>query len=539
MALGIGIELAPAAVRGVIVEPSGSRVKLVAAREVACETARLDALTRALVELRQHLRFSAPVVLGMPSASVIVTTISPLVVNAQRAALAVGFELQQQLPFNLADAVWHCHWLTNGTRRSGHGARGTGRGVVVAAMRRALLEERLAAARRAGLAVRTVSINPVAAFNAWAADRTAARPSGAPPGGLAAGSAEAVLLHLGPERQAEWIVWGPATLQVIPVSITSSEQPGAELAASWEALQLQGVAASTPIWLIGPEAVLPGLRQALAAQGRASVEPFDPARALSGAAGQLTPPDRWATAVGLALQGIGAARVSLNLLAGVQTHERARRIRRSASIASGSLTLILFAIGISGMLEVRQRRLRVLKALEQQERLYQTLRPEVRALLQQQERTERRTLQLEALISEARLPTRALSKIAEALPDPVWLTMFECAARGLLIEGLLEGRGKSFQEVTQFLDRLKSVAGMTTVKPLSSNVTTDPVTKQDVVAFSVQVQQPLRPEPEGGVPAAAADAKPETTTKKASPKKGTKAKGKGKTKASSDGETEP
>jgi hypothetical protein len=117
--------------------------------------------------------------------------------------------------------------------------------------------------------------------------------------------------------------------------------------------------------------------------------------------------------------------------------------------------------------------------------------------------------------------------------------MFECAARGLLIEGLLEGRGKSFQEVTQFLDRLKSVAGMTTVKPLSSNVTTDPVTKQDVVAFSVQVQQPLRPEPEGGVPAAAADAKPETTTKKASPKKGTKAKGKGKTKASSDGETEP
>jgi Tfp pilus assembly protein PilN len=537
MAVGIGIELASAAVRGVIVEPSGSRVKLVAAREVPYESAHPDALTRALIELRQHLRLSAPVVLGVPSASAIVTTVNPLVVNAQRAVLAVGFELQQQLPFDLADAAWHCHWLTNGHPRAPRPApRAPHSGnVVVAAMRRTLLDERLAAARRAGIAVRTVAINPVAAFNVWAADRMAARPSTV----SSAGSAEVALLHLGVDRAAEWIVWGPTALQVIPVSVTSLEQPWAELAASWEALQLQGVAASTPVWLIGPAETLPGLRQALAVPGHPSVESFDLARALSGATGELSPPERWVTAVGLALQGMGAARVPLNLLAGVQTHEHARQIRRWTSMVSGCLTLILFVIGISGMLEVRQRRLRVLKALEGQERLYQTLRPEVRALLQQQERTERRALQLESLLSEARLPTRVLSKIADALPDPVWLTMFECAARGLLVEGLLEGRGKSFQDVTQFLDRLKSVAGMTTVKPLSSNVTTDPTTKQDVIAFSVQVQQPLRPEPQGGTSAAGAETKPQTAPKKASSKKGTKANAKGRPKATNDGEAEP
>jgi Tfp pilus assembly protein PilN len=530
MSVGIGIELAPTAVRGVIAEPSGSRIKVVAAREVPCDTADLDALTRALTALRTHLRVSAPVVLGVPSSSVIVTTVNPLVVNAQRAALAVRFELQQQLPFDVADVVWHSHWLANGhgakSRTASAASRAPHSGhVVVAAMRRTLLDERLAAARRAGLVVRTVAINPVAAFNAWSLDQTSSRP---PASGLAAGAAEVALLQVGTDRTAEWIVWGPTSLQVIPVPITSPEAPWAELAASWETLQLQGVADSTPIWLIGPAEALVGIRHALAAQGRPSVEPFDLARVVSGPSGQLDPPERWVTPVGLALQGAAAARVPLNLLAGVQTHEQDRQIQRWASIASGGLALIVFVIGISGMLEVRQRRLRVLKALEGQERLYQTLRPEVRALLQRQERTERRARQLESLISDARLPTRILSKIADALPDPVWLTMFECAKRGLLVEGLLEGRGKSFQDVTQFLDRLKTVAGMTTVKPLSSNVTTDAVTHQDVIAFSVQVQQPLRPEAPSA--AAAKDAEPDdaapskTTKSKKASSKGAKSK---------------
>ena len=142
------------------------------------------------------------------------------------------------------------------------------------------------------------------------------------------------------------------------------------------------------------------------------------------------------------------------------------------------------------MFDVRRRHADMLQLIERRERVYQTLRPDIRALLQQQQHLEQRTQQLEQLVHDAPLLGRALSEVAQALPDGVWLGKADYS-KTEQVEGLLEGRAKSFQEVTQLLDQLKSVAKMAMVKPLSTNVTTDPVSGKDVVVFSIQVQRPL------------------------------------------------
>src|SRR3989338_1187543 len=207
---GIGIELGSASVRAVVLEGVARdpkrRVKLLASRELPCETASPDALTQTLIQLRRTLSLTQPVVLGIPSTSSILTTVTPLIPNPRRAGLAVQFELQQQIPFELSDAAYHFHWLTTDGQLktgSGLGARGSGRlptaqspertsTAVVTAMKRSLLEERLACCRRAGLTIRAVGINPVATLNAWDTQS------------VGGNSAPVVLLNLLNDPTAEW-----------------------------------------------------------------------------------------------------------------------------------------------------------------------------------------------------------------------------------------------------------------------------------------------------------------------------------------------
>jgi Tfp pilus assembly protein PilN len=503
MAVGVGVELAPGAVRGAVVESAGARLKLLAVHEVPCDAANPDILARALGELRSVLRIAAPVVLGVPGTSAILTTISPLVVNLPRAALAVQFELQQLLPFALSDAVWHFRWLASENGEFGVRSAESKRaiphsafriphstGAIVAAMRRPLLDERMELARRAGLCVRAVALSPLALLNAWDLEPANAR------------AKSVTLLNLANQPVVEWILRSPGTVQVVPVTSQSSETLWGELAASWQALQEQGVQPALPVRVVGPSTAMPRVQEALAAS--AAVEAVDVTRLAASSGALPEHAARWAVALGLAAQALDRVPCPLNLLASFQTAERSSHVRRAAWVVSALAALAIFGVGLAGMLEVRQRRVAVLQALERQERLYQTLRPEVRALLQRQHQVEQRSQQLEGLITQAPVLTQVLAQVSEALPEAVWLTSLEVSKSGTLLEGLAEGRGKSFQDVTQFLDRLKTIGGMTTVKPLSTNVTTDPATEQEVIAFSAQIQRPLGPSAasgEGSAPA--------------------------------------
>lgn len=536
MAIGIGLELGPSGIRVVVLERSDSKssgrpgtlpVRLVVFREVACETSQAEALTRTLSELRRSLHLTTPVVLGIPGTSAILATINPLIVNVKRAALAVQFELQQQLPFELSEAAWHYHWLseTNGQARrkslsdsqtstmsasageilSRAGAAASRSsvpprasetiqptasrsqppaGAVVAAMRRSLLEERLACCRRAGLVIGAVSIGPIATLNVWAMQSAHA------------GSGPVALLHLLNDQMAEWIVQTPGTLQVMPVSCPSSDVLWQEIAASWEALRAPSTEAAMRVSLIGPETALPRLQTCVASHSEGPVERVDLARLLSVSPASSQSVEHAIAAVGLALQGLHLVRIPLNLLDMVQRRERWQRTRRAAAGLSLLCTAVMLGLGVNGMFEVRQRRLRLLQSLEQKQRLYQSLRPEVRELFKRQQHIQRRTAQLERLVGEGSRLTQMLAHVAAALPDTVWLTKLECTKDGVgLVEGTLEGRAKSFQDVTQFFERLKSVAGMTNVKPLATNVVNDQATGKEVVTFAVQVQRQPAPAP--------------------------------------------
>ncbi len=533
MAIGVGLELGPSSIRVVVLERSGSKgserpgalpVRVVAWRDVACETTQPEALTRTLSELRRALRLTTPVVLGIPSTSAILATVNPLIVNVQRAALAVQFELQQQLPFELSEAAWHYHWLseTNGHTRHGRSPRplssGTSAsagqvssgepgaaarrsavtqvaietvqsavssaravtGAVVAAMRRSLLEERLACCRRAGLLVGAVSLSPIATLNVWAMQSARS------------GSGTVALLHVASEQMAEWIVQTPEMIQVMPVSCPSSELLWQEIAASWEALRLPSSETAMRVSMIGPEAVLPRLQMLVGSHSDGTVDRFDLARLLTVPPTSTEPIERSIAAVGLALQGLKIAHIPLNLIETVQRRARWQQTHRAATVVSVLCTVAMLGLGVNGMLEVRHRRLRILQSLEQKQRLYQSLRPEVRELLKRQHHLQQRTAQLERLGGEGSELTQGLAQVAAALPDTVWLTKLECTKSGA-VEGTLEGRAKSFQDVTQFFERLKSVAGMTNVKPLSTNVVNDQTTGKEVVTFVVQVQRQPAP----------------------------------------------
>ncbi|MDP3723255.1 MAG: PilN domain-containing protein [Candidatus Omnitrophota bacterium] len=508
MGLGVGVELSPSAIQVAVV--SGPKpLRLLAAREIPCDSADGGVLTRTLVQLRSSLRIRHPIIVGLPSTSTILTTVKPLVVSPQRALLAVEFELRQHLPFELAEATWHCHWLSGpnghprGFRISDFGFRIGGVSnpqsaihnpqlplVVVAAMKHSLLNERLACFRRAGLSVGAVSVSAVAMLNAWSLSH--AKPS--PP--------SVALLHLLNEQTAEWVLWSPTGLQIVPVAISSAETCWQELAASWEALHAQFPDVPRQVWLVGPSTALGQVQSSLAGQGGTQVEWFDLARAaaVTTGASRLEHPERSVAALGLALQGLGAARLPLNLLAGAQREGRHRQAQRRTMLINGSCVVAMLALGVGGMAEVGRRHRLVLESIERQERLYRTLRSEIRALLQRQERLQERHHQLERVVGDARVVAQVLGRITEALPEEVWLTKLECARGGAAIDGVLEGRAKSFQQVTQLLDQLKSVAGMTSVKPLSTTVITDPGTGKEVVAFAVQLQRSVQESVNGTSP---------------------------------------
>ena len=142
------------------------------------------------------------------------------------------------------------------------------------------------------------------------------------------------------------------------------------------------------------------------------------------------------------------------------------------------------------MLELTERRTKVLQALERREELYQTLRPDVRALLLRQEQTQQRTHHLEELLRDSPLLTHVLADVVRALPQTVWLTKAEWS-KGRTVEGVLEGRAYSFQEVTRLMEALKTTAGMSSVKLLSAPVSAEGTTGRDVIVFTIQVERSL------------------------------------------------
>lgn len=526
MALGIGIELAPSAIRAVILEgskrttnasarhpsrrPTALRdAKLVASYEVPCDTSQPESLTRALQQVRQQLGITSPIVVGLPSHASLLTTVAPLVVSSRLAAAAVQFELQQYLPFDVAQAAWHYHWLAAANGRTtaatvgSHTVRQAARPssiptaaqAVVAAIRRVALEECLSCCRKAGVSVSTVTVTSLAILNAWWLEYTVGRRA------ATAGASRneepdangAVLLHVLDEQAAEWVLWNPGGIQIIPVTSVSAETFWDELSVSWQALREQFSAIPRRGVVAGALTKAWEVPASFTDRAALVLERLDRVEAVRSGTVRLEPPARWLGALGLAQQGLGMGDLPINLLTEQQQQAQARRLHHLALGSNLLCVAVMVAFGVRGMVEIRQRQLTQLRALVAQEQLYQTLRPEIRTLLQRQQRLQERSGRLGRLVAEAPALTQLLIEMTNALPAHAWLVKAECIKTEQVVTSVLEGRAKSFQDVTQFLDQLKRVAGMTSVTPRSNTVTTDPDSGKDLILFVIEAQRPLLP----------------------------------------------
>lgn len=475
MGVGVGVDITPEGVHGVVVEAAAARPpKVLALAAAAGDTSQPSTLVGLLARLRQELRIRQPVLLGLPATSAIVVGVEPLIVQPQRALFAVQFELQQLLPYALQDTAWHYAWWPTGQRAlpaSGARAVGVLRAAIVAATRTTLLHERLQSCRQAGLPVRAVLPGPVALWNLWALQRE-----------KTAAAVPTVLLHVRSLQAIEWLATTAAGLQVIPMTHASSAV--GEVVAAWEGLSPR----PARVWLMGPAEACRPFQEALIAKG-ATVEWFDPTRAMTGLSSRLVATAGALPALGLGLQAAGwPVALPLNLLQRVQAQQQQRQTQRLTGLLTGVLLALACAQAAAGMWSRQRLQARQLAALREQEALYQTLRPEAKTLLQQQQDLQARTQALETLLAQkARLP-QLLADIAEALPEDVWLTTLQAAKDGPM-EALLEGRAASFTQVTEFFERLKRLGQFATVKPLSTNVTTDPATGRELIVFAVQVQR--------------------------------------------------
>jgi len=465
-------------------------------------------LAEALTRLRQSLPIKQPVIVGIPTSASVVTTVQPLIVNRHHERVAVEFELQQHLPYDVSEAIWHYHWFSPDGQR---GVRKPSQIVspdeaaaaVVAATKQVLLEERLTACRRAGIAIQQVGVAAVSAANAWWQQRSATDPP------------FSVLLHLD-GALVEWIVVSPSGLHVFTTfqnqEATGQEQWLATLKSSWANLhELFGTRATevqAPVMVFGGPGALNLLAQDLRREFGCHVGVLDPERIATLEPTSASNAQSLVIALGLALQGLGPVRLPMNLLVEKVRQRRASRMRRTAQVVCGCLAVLAVALSAAGMLSVLRHQEERLTQLAKQEQTYQALRPEARAQLKRQVRLEDRLNQLDALTRERSRLTQAFEGLVGILPDEVWLTTLELSKDlpqaagspqgGGTMDGMMEGYARSFQGLTVFMDRLKSLAGWPTVKPLGTTVTTDQATGKELVAFIVQTQQPLpAPSPTG------------------------------------------
>ncbi len=493
MPISVGLELAETAVRGAALERRGSSARVVGCAEVAWSASDPSTWVPALKQIRSSLGIRQPVVLGLPTTRAILATVEPLIVNPRRESLAIAFELQQQLPYDASQAVWHYQWLSN----NGRGGAGQSGSAIVAATKASLLDERIAACRQAGIAVQAAGVGGLALANLWMRQAGVAAISQRP----------SVLLRID-GRVAEWIVSTSSSLHVVPVSLASGDAAREQIAATWAGIKELAAGAAPSgepplVYVIDdPDA---GLSSAeLERLLGCPTKPWSPSQAVDGGSMDSRQLGKSAAACGLALQGLGVAALPINFLVERQQRQREQTVGRTTWTVAFLGALVAAALAGHAMLAMLDQRGAVLDALTEDEHRYQSLRPDIRAQLSRQARIQERLSQLDTLGRGRSLIAESMQRLVEALPADMWLTKLELTKDDNALAGIFEGYARSFQTVTKWMDQLKASVGWSSVKPIATTVTTDPGSGKELIAFAVQSQQPL---------AKIADATPEEPSK--------------------------
>ncbi len=304
--LGVGVDVAAASVRAVVLRQQGADRRLLAAAQIPiADPAQRASVLEALRGAADAIQFStlhAPVIataVGGPGVVVRFTTFPAM--SAAELRQAVPFEAEKQIPYPIADVVLDCQALAP--------PQGGRQDVVFVAAKNEVIEERTQLLREAGLAPQVIDVEPFALANAW--ELTA--PSASAVTALLVVEARRTLLDLvaGPRlRLTREFPTGTAG-DVHDVTPEVLEHLVQQLRLSVDYFENQSGQALERIAVSGPALRWPGFLEALRGAAGQPVEPWDPVAAipkapsLSDAAWTAIAPEL-AVAVGLSLRGAAA-----------------------------------------------------------------------------------------------------------------------------------------------------------------------------------------------------------------------------------------
>lgn len=474
------------------------------------------------------------VVLGIDGQSVFMKFLDVLPVGREKLARTLKYEAQQQIPFSLEEVEWDTYLFA--PDKEGMSARR----VLLAAVKKDKLAGMREWMKEAGLSPLALEVSSLTIYNCLKFNQDYAEDKLNVALNIGARSTDMLIIEGGKFWMRSFAVGGDNFTEALSkkqaIDFAEAEKIKREMSINpaayhevWDSVlkDLQGEVsrsldyydfqkiqtASLPgegaasskkidqIILTGGAALMPGLDKALAAAFSCRVRPAEPFKLLQIAAEAqktigLSQKALFAQAVGLALRGLGAAFIDVNLLR--KSIKAARNNRRKLVYDAGSIILTMSVIlGVSAMMreEYNAKRLH-LEHLKRQLNLLNIHHPQVNEL---QNKTALLAYQcglLQNLAVNRSLWLESLKELSRILPADLWFTAFtgqgsfEAAAGKYRNSLQIEGRAATYEEVNDFVAKLKSSRVFEEVKPISSTFVEEGKDgdTDEVVKFSISME---------------------------------------------------
>lgn len=199
---------------------------------------------------------------------------------------------------------------------------------------------------------------------------------------------------------------------------------------------------------------------------------------------------QFATAFGLALQGLNASEMKVNLI------ERDQK-GPFKNIKVGSLLNFLIVICVAllvflgtQIVSFNKESKKLSPRLKELKKVTQEYMPQLTDLQTSFEKIDSQTQTLNKIIDNRDTVSRILYKISEIIAEQAWITDFAIKLNYEDRSGELTIGGKSisYAEINQLISGLKDSGYFKEIKPVSSKIMTDKVTREEVVNFIIKLE---------------------------------------------------
>ena len=196
---------------------------------------------------------------------------------------------------------------------------------------------------------------------------------------------------------------------------------------------------------------------------------------------------QFATAFGLALQGLNVSEMKVNLI---------ERDQKGPIKVSSLLNFFIVAcIALAAFLGTQivsfyQEAQKLKPRLQELNKITQEYMPQLTEVQAKFDKIDTQTQTLNNVIENRNTINRILSKISEIIAEQAWISDFAIKLNYQDRSGELTIGGKSisYAEINQLISGLKDSGYFKEIKPVSSRIMTDKVTREEVVNFIIKLE---------------------------------------------------